>query len=75
MERNYNREHEWNGSWVSSGGGTLTIGDLRDAIAAYPDEVELRPMVCNCGSAVKIFGFKRRDGYVQFLLGDHEHED
>ena len=76
MERNYNREHEWNGNYVSSGGGsTLTIGELRDAIAAYSDDVELQPMVCNCGMAVKIFGFKRRDNHVLFLLGEHEHED
>lgn len=75
MEKNYNCTHVAGDYPSSVGGGTVTIGDLRNAIAAYPDHVELHPMVCNCGMAVKIFGFKRRDTYVQFLLGEYESED
>lgn len=61
MTRNYNREHVFSGSVISgSATGRLTIGDLRDAIASFPDDAEISFGVDSVGEPLKFGRFKTR---------------
>lgn len=58
---NYNHQHKYTGSWIScSADGHLTVGDLRDAIAEWPDDTQISFGVCNCGEPMKFYRFKKR---------------
>lgn len=59
--RNYNHEHVFSGSVISgSGDGRLTVGDLRDAIAAFPDDAEVIFGVDSAGEPLTFGRFKTR---------------
>jgi hypothetical protein len=62
-EVNYNHLHTMKAHHGLSGvekGYTLTIGDLRDAIARLPDEAELVFGPCQHGEEVSFYRFKPR---------------
>ncbi len=58
---NYNHHHRYNGESISSTDGDITVKDLRDAIAEYPDDADVILETCGkCGCAQRIVGFKSR---------------
>ncbi|PSJ55774.1 hypothetical protein [Pseudaminobacter soli (ex Li et al. 2025)] len=66
---NYSHRHRWNGQYISSTTGTISVGDIRDAIAAYPDDANVHLSVCDHGGIQHIFGFKSRGpNDIQFLV-------
>jgi hypothetical protein len=61
MEKpNYNRTHIPKGWSISGTVQPITVGDLRDAIASYPDETEIAWGVCTCGTPQVFYRFKDR---------------
>lgn len=58
---NYNHRHAWKSYGISgSEDGILTVGDLRDAIAAYTDDTEVVFGPCEHGEPLKFYRFKSR---------------
>ena len=58
---NFNHRHVWKSYGISgSSDGQLTVGDLRDAIAAYPDDAAVVFGICNHGEPLQFYRFKRR---------------
>lgn len=58
---NYNHLHVWRNYGISgSEDGRLTVGDMRDAIACYPDDAEIIFGVCEHGEPLKFYRFKER---------------
>ncbi|QKC72160.1 hypothetical protein [Mesorhizobium loti] len=58
--QNYNRDHVVSGGMRSGGGGPLTVGDVRNAIADLPDDAEVTFGTCDHGDALKFSRFKTR---------------
>lgn len=59
--RNYNLEHKDRGTMITeSPDGVLTVGDIRDAIANYPDDAEIIFGTCDHGEALQFLRFKQR---------------
>lgn len=57
---NYNLQHKWSGAFISGTDNPITVGDIRDAIAAYPDDAEIVWSACGCGRPLKFSRFKSR---------------
>lgn len=58
--RNFNREHVVSGGTRSGGGGPLTVGDVRNAIAELPDDAEVIFGTCDHGQPLTFNRFKTR---------------
>ncbi|RUX95824.1 hypothetical protein EN935_24625 [Mesorhizobium sp. M7D.F.Ca.US.004.03.1.1] len=68
--RNYNREHVATGWMRSGGGGPLTVGDLRNAIADLPDHAEMIFGTCDHGQPLSFSCFKTRgESLIQIEFG------
>ena len=58
---NHNHTHRPSGTVISgSSDGYLTVGDLRDAIADYPDDARVYFGICECGEPMQFYRFKDR---------------
>lgn len=57
---NYNHRHVASGTYISGTDHPITVKDLRDAIASFPDNAELAWGTCSCGSPLSFYRFKDR---------------
>lgn len=58
---NYNHQHVASGFVISGTEHPITVKDLRDAIAEYPDDTEVVWGSCNqCGTPLTFYRFKDR---------------
>jgi hypothetical protein len=58
---NYNHRHIWKSYGISgSDDGYLTVGDIRDAIACYPDDAEVSFGICPHEEPLKFYRFHKR---------------
>lgn len=73
---NYNRLHNPSGTVISGTNGQVTVGDIRDAIAEYPDDTTVSLGVCgDCGAILRLSGFKSRgEKAIQFRVDTEEIE-
>lgn len=61
MAKNYNREHVSSGTVIAgSETGYLTVGDMRDALAEFPDDAEIIFGTDSSGEPLKFYRFKTR---------------
>lgn len=61
MKINYNHRHTYSGSVISgTADGYLTVGDLRDAIAEFPDDAKVVFGTDSEGNPLKFGRFKTR---------------
>lgn len=62
---NYNHLHVWTSYGISgSADGYLTVGELRNAIAAFPDDVEVIFGPDNSGEPLQFGRFKKRGSNI-----------
>lgn len=60
---NYNHQHVASGYVISGTDQPITVKELRDALAEYPDDTELIWGTCNeCGAELMFQRFKDRSG-------------
>ncbi|WP_414833592.1 hypothetical protein [Afifella sp. YEN Y35] len=58
---NYNHLHKPRGRMVTSSDGGLTVGDIRDAIAGFPDDTEVILSPCSeCAAKPSLSGFDQK---------------
>lgn len=71
-EINYNHSHTMKDHYGLSGSSndyTLTVGDIRDAIARLPDDTQVTFGACMHGEELKFYRFKMRgDELLQIEL-------
>lgn len=57
---NYNHLHQSSGGMISGTAQPINIGDLRDAIAPFPDDAEIAWGTCSHGEPLAFYRFKVR---------------